>query len=108
VSVSTAGSGNVKIAGGNANPLKVSIVGGGDLDFGGNAVNPSISAMGSGDIWIKSYTGHMSSSGMADVHIGDSDDHHAMHIPPVPPVPPVPNMMPPAPPAPPAPTVHHG
>jgi len=102
VSVSTAGSGNVKIAGGNANPLKVSIVGGGDLDFGGNAVNPSISAMGSGDIWIKSYTGHMSSSGMADVHIGDSDDHHAMHIPPVPPVPPVPNMMPPAPP------VHHG
>ncbi len=116
VSVSTAGSGDVKIAGGNANPLKVSMVGGGDLDFGGTAVNPTISAIGSGDVWIKAYTGHLSSSGMADVHIGDDDGdddhHHHMHMPPVPPAPPVPAMpapsASPAPPAPPAPHHTHG
>lgn len=93
VTISMAGSGDVRIAGGKADPLKISVVGGGDFAFGGAAVNPSISAIGSGDVWIRSYTGHLSSSGMADVRIGsDGDDHH---------------MSPPAPPAPPAPPSHH-
>ncbi|HEY5337705.1 MAG TPA: DUF2807 domain-containing protein [Rhizomicrobium sp.] len=98
VSISMAGSGDVKIAGGNANPLKISMVGGGDFSFAGTAVNPTISAIGSGDVWLAAYTGHLSSSGMADVRIGkdhDSDDddngnRHHMRMPPVPPVPPLP------------------
>jgi hypothetical protein len=106
VTVSLAGAGDVRIANGKADPLKVSMVGGGDFSFGGMAVNPSISAMGSGDVWMRAYTGHLSSSGMADVRVGDRDNdhdsddddddgHHHQH--PVPPVPP----------APPAPPAHH-
>jgi hypothetical protein len=108
VTVSLAGAGDVKIANGKADPLKVSMVGGGDFSFGGMAVNPAISAMGSGDVWLKAYTGHLSSSGMADVRVGDrdndddDDDGHQRHMPPAPPRPPVP-PIPPAPPAPP----HH-
>jgi hypothetical protein len=87
----------VHIANGKADPLKVSMVGGGDFSFGGMAVNPTISAMGSGDVWMRGYTGHLSTSGMADVHVGDRDDdgHHHWHLPAIP--------VPPAPPAPPAP-----
>ena len=87
--VDIAGSGNVKIADGYANPLHVDIIGAGDLFFGGTAVDPHVSAMGSGNVRIKSYTGKLSNDGMATVQIGD----HVM----------APNM-PPAPPAPP----HHG
>lgn len=108
VNVSMAGSGDVRIAGGKADPLKISMVGGGDFHFGGLAVNPSISSIGSGDVWIKAYTGHLSSSGMGDVHIGnddgddDDDGHHHMHAPTAP-------TVPSAPPAPPAPHHHvHG
>ena len=109
VTVSLAGAGDVRIASGNANPLKVSMVGGGDFSFGGTAVNPTISAMGSGDVWLRAYTGHLSTSGMADVHVGDkhseNDDdddgyRHHMHLPAIP--------VPPSPPAPPAPPVQHG
>ena len=103
VSVSMAGSGDTKIVGGKANPLKISIVGGGDFVFGGQAVDPSISAIGSGDVWIKSYTGNLSTSGMADVHIGGKD-FPGIKMPPMPAAPPAPH----APPAPPAPPQHHG
>lgn len=107
VTVSIAGAGDVHIANGKADPLKVSMVGGGDFSFGGMAVNPTISAMGSGDVWLKAYTGHLSSSGMADIKVGDRDndedgddgDGHRHHhrMPPAPPASPAP----PAPPAPP-------
>ena len=102
VHVDIAGSGNVKIADGVADPLKVDILGAGDLYFGGTAVNPSISAMGSGNVHIKSYTGKLSNDGMADVQIG------MPAMPPVPPVPPVPPSPPhpPTPPTPPTPPHH--
>jgi hypothetical protein len=74
VVLSVAGAGDTNIKSGHANPLKASIVGSGDLSFGGDAVDPSISAFGSGDVWIKSYTGKLSSSGMANVSIGDKKD----------------------------------
>jgi hypothetical protein len=115
VTVSLAGAGDVRIANGKADPLKVSMVGGGDFSFGGMAINPTISAMGSGDVWLKAYTGHLSSSGMADVRVGDRDSnndddddddnghhHHHHMMPPMPPAPPAP----PAPPSPPAPPHH--
>ena len=84
VSVEIAGSGNVKIADGVADPLRVEIFGAGDLYFGGVAVNPTISAMGSGNVRINSYRGKLSNDGMANVQVGGP-------------------VMPPAPPAPPAP-----
>lgn len=110
VTISIAGSGDVRIRGGKADPFKVSMVGGGDVVFGGQAINPAISAIGSGDVWIKSYNGNMSSSGMADVHIG-GDHFPSMKAPPAPPAPPSPPSPPGAlsvPPAPPAPPHHHG
>ncbi len=98
VHVDIAGSGNVKIADGVADPLKVDILGAGDLYFGGMAVNPTISAMGSGNVHIKSYRGKLSNDGMADVQIG---------MPATPPVPPLPGHAP-QPPMPPAPPHHSG
>lgn len=71
VKIDIAGSGSVKIADGNADPLHVDIMGSGKVRFGGNAVNPKISAMGSGNIWMKSYTGKMSSDGMVNVKVGN-------------------------------------
>jgi hypothetical protein len=98
VDVDIAGSGNVKIADGVADPLHVDILGAGDLYFGGVAVNPSISAMGSGNVHIRSYRGKLSNDGMANLQIGGPEE--------APPAPP----MPPAPPAPrtPVPPVPHG
>jgi hypothetical protein len=95
VHVDIAGSGNVKIADGLADPLHVDILGAGDLFFGGVAVNPSISAMGSGNVHIKSYRGKLSNDGMANLQIGGPIE------PPAPPAPPPP-------PRPPAPPAHHG
>jgi hypothetical protein len=74
VVLSIAGAGDTTIKGGRANPLKVSIVGSGDLSFDGEAVDPQISAIGSGDVWLKSYTGKLSSSGMANVKVGGKAD----------------------------------
>jgi len=74
VVLSIAGAGDTHINGGRADPFKVSIVGSGDVSFNGEAVDPQISAIGSGDVWIKSYTGKLSSSGMADVKIGGKRD----------------------------------
>jgi hypothetical protein len=71
VKVSIAGSGSIKIAKGQADPLKVDIIGSGNFDFGGNAVNPSLSALGSGRVRLKSYTGHLSSNGSINVKVGD-------------------------------------
>jgi len=71
VKVSIAGSGSIKIGKGQADPLHVSIMGSGNFDFGGNAVDPHLSALGSGRVRLKSYTGHMSSSGSINVKVGD-------------------------------------
>ncbi len=97
VNVSMAGSGDAHINGGHATPLNVSMIGGGDFGFGGQAVDPTVSAIGSGDVWIKSYTGKLSSSGMADVSIGDHNPEGWQ--PPKPPAPPAP-PQPPKPPKP--------
>jgi hypothetical protein len=69
-SASIAGSGSVTIAGGEANPLKVEIMGSGNVSFGGVAVDPRIEAMGSGSVRIKSYRGQLRNDGMAKVNIG--------------------------------------
>lgn len=69
VKIEIAGSGSVKIANGVAKPLKVSIMGSGNIDFGGNAVDPDISALGSGSVRLKSYSGHLSSSGSVSVKV---------------------------------------
>lgn len=72
-SVDIAGSGSVKIAEGEANPLRVDIMGSGNFDFGGEAVDPRISALGSGSVKIKSYRGKMSADGMVTVKVGDKN-----------------------------------
>jgi len=69
-SASIAGSGSVTIAGGEANPFKVEIMGSGNVSFGGVAVNPRIEAMGSGSVKIKSYRGKLENEGMAKINIG--------------------------------------
>ncbi|MBS0279388.1 MAG: hypothetical protein JSR81_17315, partial [Proteobacteria bacterium] len=53
--------------------------------------------------------GHLSSSGMGDIHIGRGDGDHRYPVPPAPPAPPSNVMAPSAPPAPPKPPkpVHH-
>lgn len=71
VKIKITGSGSIKIAKGQADPLHVSIVGSGNFDFGGNAVDPELSAFGSGRVRLKSYTGHLSASGSVNVKIGD-------------------------------------
>jgi hypothetical protein len=68
--IEIAGSGNVKIADGVADPLHVEMMGAGDFSFGGMAVDPHVEAVGSGNVWIKSYRGHLDTEGMADVKIG--------------------------------------
>ncbi len=69
VNIDVAGSGDVRIDGGVADPFKVDIAGSGDVRFGGTANNPDVSVMGSGNVWISSYTGTLSSDG-ADIKVG--------------------------------------
>lgn len=71
--IEVAGSGNIKIDTGEANPFKVEIMGSGDLDFGGEAVNPEISVMGSGDVSLKSYRGKLDTDGGAHVKVGSKE-----------------------------------
>lgn len=66
---SIAGSGSVTIAGGEADPFNVEIMGSGNVSFGGVAVNPHIEAMGSGTVRIKSYRGDLHNEG-AKLNIG--------------------------------------
>lgn len=68
-SASIAGSGSVTIAGGTADPLKVEIMGSGNVSFGGMAVNPKIEAMGSGSVKLKAYRGKLENDG-AKIAIG--------------------------------------
>lgn len=70
VDASIAGSGSVTIAGGEANPLRVEIMGSGNVRFGGVAVNPKIEAMGSGNVRIKAYRGSLENDG-AKLTIGN-------------------------------------
>lgn len=72
-SFETAGAGNIKIDTGECNPLKVEMLGAGDLVFGGEAVDPNITAMGSGNVTLKSYRGKLSTEGMTHVKIGSKD-----------------------------------
>ena len=69
VKISIAGSGSVKIANGQAKPFKVSIMGSGNIDFGGMAVDPDLSALGSGSVHLKSYSGRLSSNGSVSVKV---------------------------------------
>ena len=71
VSVDVAGSGSVYIKGGEADPLKVRIMGSGDFTLLGNAVDPDISSFGSGRIRLGSYTGKLSSKGQSNLTIGE-------------------------------------
>jgi hypothetical protein len=48
----------------------VDIMGAGNFVFGGVAVDPHIDAVGSGNVKLKSYRGHLDTEGMADVKIG--------------------------------------
>ena len=57
----------MKIAGGLADPLRLSIMGSGDFDFGGEAVNPHVEVLGSGKVRIKSYRGNLTTEGTSDV-----------------------------------------
>ena len=59
-SADIAGSGSVTIAGGEADPLHVDIMGSGNVTFGGVAVNPHVSCMGSGNVKLKSARGNAS------------------------------------------------
>ena len=65
-----AGSGDIKIAGGHATSFTVEVMGSGDVKFGGEANNPKVEMFGSGDVWIKSYTGSLSSEGGGEVRVG--------------------------------------
>ena len=70
--IDVAGSGSVAIEDGAATPMNVDIVGSGSVRFGGTAHDPSVTVMGSGDIWLSSYTGSLSSEG-ATVRTGDQN-----------------------------------
>jgi hypothetical protein len=96
VHVGIVGAGSVNIPQGIANPLHVDIMGAGNFIFGGEAVDPHVSALGSGRVKLRSYTGKMHSDGMVDVQVGPEG------FPSAPPAP----AAPPAPPAPPAPKAH--
>lgn len=70
VDVEVSGSGDIRIAGGRADPLEVDISGIGSFEFGGTAVNPQLSVSGRGRIKLKAYTGKLNSDG-ANITIGD-------------------------------------
>jgi hypothetical protein len=57
VEIEVAGSGDVLIEGGRADPFSVEIMGSGDVTFKGEAVNPSVEIAGSGHVKVNSYTG---------------------------------------------------
>jgi hypothetical protein len=62
VNIDLAGSGDVVIRGGRADPFAVSIRGSGNVDFKGEAVNPTISIRGSGDVEVETMSGRLTQS----------------------------------------------
>jgi hypothetical protein len=72
VKVDIAGSGSVHIAAGTADPLHLDIMGSGNFSFGGHAVDPHLSALGSGSVWLDSYSGNLSTSGNVHLSIGQN------------------------------------
>lgn len=60
VDLEIAGSGDILIEGGRADPFHVEIMGSGDVTFKGEAVNPNVSIAGSGHIKVNSYSGNKS------------------------------------------------
>jgi Putative auto-transporter adhesin, head GIN domain len=99
VHVAIAGAGSVSIPKGTADPLHVEIAGVGNFVFGGEAVDPHIDAIGVGSVKLRSYTGRLHSSGMAEVKIGP-DGFPAPPTPPAPPASAAPKAPPPPPKAP--------
>jgi hypothetical protein len=93
VDIEIAGSGDVLIEGGRADPFEVEIAGSGDVMFRGEAVNPRVSIMGSGDVKVASF------SGSKNEEIMGSGRFEVMNQPPGAPQPAAP--QPPAPPSPP-------
>lgn len=61
--ISVAGSGEIYIASGRADPFAADISGGGSVTFGGTAVNPQISSSGSADICLAAAEGTIQSDG---------------------------------------------
>lgn len=104
VDIQIAGSGDVIIDGGRADPFGVSIAGSGNVVFRGEAVNPRIEILGSGDVSVASYSGQLSQSIMGS---GDFRSGSVAPSPPAPPAPPAPPSasmpLPSVPPVPPAP-----
>ncbi|MGC8535245.1 MAG: hypothetical protein ACP5QR_06885 [Rhizomicrobium sp.] len=72
VKVDIAGSGSVHIAAGTADPLHLDIMGSGNFAFGGHAVDPHLSALGSGSVWLSSYSGNLSTSGNVHLSVGQN------------------------------------
>ena len=68
------GSGDVKVAGGRASTMKVTVAGSGDVDFRGAADSLRARMAGSGDIRAKQVTGEISKTimGSGGVTIGAS------------------------------------
>lgn len=93
VDIEIAGSGDVLIEGGRADPFQVQIAGSGDVVFRGEAVNPRVEIMGSGDVKVASFSGSKSEEIMG------SGRFEVMSQPPGAPQPAGP--QPPAPPSPP-------
>ncbi len=69
VSVEVSGVGNVNIAAGKANPLRVDISGFGSFSFGGEGVDPDLTVSGMGGVTLKSYSGKLHTEG-GNIHIG--------------------------------------
>ena len=88
VEIDIAGSGDVAIDGGRADPFSVEIAGSGDVTFRGHAVNPSVDIAGSGSVRINSYSGNkredISGSGKVEIM------NPTAPPPPLPPPPPAP------------------
>lgn len=71
--VDVAGSGDVRVRGGQVDRLQVSVAGSGDVRFGGTADEADLSVAGSGDIRVDTVTGslrkNVSGSGDIDVRV---------------------------------------
>jgi hypothetical protein len=105
VSLEIAGSGNVVIKGGRADPFKVSIAGSGDVTFDGEAVNPEISIAGSGNVAVGSMSGNLSQDmqGSGEFTVRKGTAPAAPSVPPAPPLTPAAPAAKPAAPVPPTP-----
>lgn len=70
VQADVVGSGTITIQRGRADPFRAKITGSGEVDFGGEAVNPELSAVGSGNVRLGSYSGNLRSRGPVNLTVG--------------------------------------